>query len=145
MAAGVRPAATLAAATAVVATGPAPAQAAWASDYFSVDSPIGYANGAAFGDIYWYNRTAYVNGVMTDHRANTNTTLAFEAYAGPTKIATETRTANDESELGDWVKYDFTIGDPNLVGGIDRIKVTICHNYYNPAKFCSIPKNYMRD
>lgn len=102
------------------------------------------------GSFTWYNRTAYVSGdVNLDTSAlvvNPGGSVAFidsvevvfEAYApGGVKIEGQTRTVSrpDESR-----HFGFTIGDTNLVGGIERIKVTVC--IHSPARWCGSPVNY---
>ena len=116
-----------------------PAQAA---DSFQVCSPI-CSLGDTGGSITWFNRTAGVTGDVTDVGAG-STTAIFEAYAGDRKIDTQTRTANDESSLGSPRGFNFTIGDTNLVGGINRIKITVCFNFGTPIQRCGTPKNYSR-
>ncbi|MEU5727423.1 hypothetical protein ABZ783_37250 [Micromonospora sp. NPDC047738] len=94
------------------------------------------------GVITWYNRTAYISGdVYTGD--STTATAVFEAFASDatsSKIESQTRTVS-----GTWNSkhFGFTIGDSNLVGGIHRIKITLCDysvdscgrsiNYYNPS------------
>lgn len=68
----------------------------------------------------------------------------FEAYAGNAKVDTETRSANDESDLGSVRTFGFTIGDPDLVGGINRIRVTVCRNYQTSSQLCGAPGQYYR-
>lgn len=109
-------------------------------------SSYGYADGS----FTWYNRTAYVSGDV--HRKNATfvsnpdgsigqvqgVQVAFEAYApGGIKVDTQTRTVNPPDSS---LHYGFTIGDTNLAGGIERIKVTIC--IYSPARWCGAPRNY---
>ncbi|MFJ8113166.1 hypothetical protein [Streptomyces sp. NPDC096132] len=81
------------------------------------------------GTITWYNRTAGMQGYVQDFLYGHSTTAVFEAFAGSVKIDSETRTANNESDLGYFRHFDFTIGDTDLVGGIDRVKITVCHDY----------------
>lgn len=95
------------------------------------------------GGIIWYNRTAGVQGHVVDIGIG-STTAVFEAFAGATKIDSTTRTANDESSLGGDRSFNFTIGDPNLVGGIDRVRVTVCINYPNGTRPCGTPTHVWR-
>ncbi|MFE7709335.1 hypothetical protein ACFU6I_26855 [Streptomyces sp. NPDC057486] len=67
-----------------------------------------------------------------------STTVYFEAYAGTTKIASTTRTASTHNR----VSYSFPIGDPDLVGGFDRLKIQIC---LRSTFACSNPVDAHRD
>jgi hypothetical protein len=98
--------------------------------------------GLVDGTVIFYNRTADVNGLVYDVGTG-STTAVFEAYAGAKKIDSETRTANDDpgSSLGSPRLFDFAIGDPNLVGGIDRIKITVCFDFNLPNQWCGPPTN----
>lgn len=95
------------------------------------------------GSIVWYNRTAGIQGHVVDVGTG-STTAVFEAFAGSTKIDSTTRTANDETSLGGDRSFNFTIGDTDLVGGIDRIKVTVCVTEPNGARDCGTPLNFSR-
>lgn len=142
-----------AAATAAVFALPA-SQAQAADDYpidiFSVtkvDSSgptdiynIGYTNGT----ITWYNRTAMVRGSVIDREDFYGRAVAyFEAYDGSTKIESTTRTADYTGDLGAVRDFNFTIGDTDRVGGIDRIKITVCQEI-GTFKSCSSPENYSK-
>jgi hypothetical protein len=93
------------------------------------------------GGITWHNRTATVAGVVVDIGAG-STTAYFRAFAGTTQIGTEqSRTANDESSLGEVRGIGFVMGDTNLRGGINRIEIRVCwslgrcstwHQYWRP-------------
>lgn len=124
--------------------GVAPATAAdYAPDEFTV---LGEPNGHTKGAITWYNRTANIQGYVLDiSGSGRSTTAVFEAFAGSTKIDSETRTANNESDLGAIRSFNFTIGDTDLVGGIDRIKVTVCQQPPPSGDGCSSPENYSKD
>lgn len=56
------------------------------------------------------------------------------------KIASETRTVANGLSRG----FNFTIGDTDLVGGIDRIKITVCTLDDGVPAHCSAPVNYMK-
>lgn len=99
--------------------------------------------GYTYGDITWHNRTATVDGFVRDDQGPGSTTAVFEAFAGATKIDSTTRTANADSSLGSPREYYFTIGDTDLVGGIDRIKITVCRNLAAGVD-CGLPVNYSR-
>lgn len=90
----------------------------------------------------WYNRTTGVQGHVVDVGRG-STTAIFEAYAGTRKIDSTTRTADDQSSLTGDRSFNFTIGDTNLVGGIDRIKVTVCVNDSGSID-CGVPWNFWR-
>ncbi|GKQ34693.1 hypothetical protein [Streptomyces sp. A012304] len=101
---------------------------------------IGYTNGT----ITWYNRTAMVRGTVIDEVDFYGSAVAyFEAYAGSTKIESTTRTADYYGALGAVRDFNFTIGDTDLVGGIDRIKITVCQEV-GTFKSCSSPENYSK-
>ncbi|WP_416974603.1 hypothetical protein [Streptomyces sp. 4F14] len=123
----------------------APASAAdYPTDSFFVSKTDGSTtNSYTSGTITWYNRTAGITGAVVDLQAGAYTVAYFEAFAGATKIDSQTRSANDESDLGQRRTFTFTIGDSDLVGGIDRVKVTVC-THYPSATFCSAPENYSR-
>ncbi|MGW1564307.1 hypothetical protein ACWCQ1_48890 [Streptomyces sp. NPDC002144] len=127
----------IAAATAV------PAQAAYPMEDFVICSPDD-CDGATEGTITWYNRTANLLGDVYDFGGTYGTTAIFEAFAGSVKIDSETRTANEDSDLGFDRHFNFTIGDTDLVGGIDRIKITLCRDYGGPHQLCARPVNYSR-
>jgi hypothetical protein len=94
------------------------------------------------GTIVWYARTADVSGVVKLAQ-NTDwewTQASFEAFAGSTKVDAQTRTATP-SKLE--LSIGFPLGDPNLVGGIDRIRITVC-SYSFGVRRCGIPVNYLR-
>ncbi|WP_416901218.1 hypothetical protein [Micromonospora echinospora] len=93
------------------------------------------------GTITWGNRTADVTGSVFDSGQG-YTTAIFEAFAGSTKIDSETRTADDETSLGSPRGFNFNIGDPDLVGGIDRIKITVCIT--DSTQWCGSPVNYSK-
>ena len=94
------------------------------------------------GTITWFNRTANVQGTVTDIGAGT-TQAIFKAFAGTTQIGpTQTRTADDESSNPDVHSprsINFTMGDTNLVGGINKITVQVCSNGR-----CSVPTSYFK-
>ncbi|MFE9439683.1 hypothetical protein ACFYO2_11825 [Streptomyces sp. NPDC006602] len=122
----------------------APATAAdYAPDEFIV---LGEPNGHTKGAITWYNRTANIQGYVLDISDGGRSTRAiFEAFAGSTKIDSETRTTNNESDLGSKRSFNFTIGDTDLADGIDRIKITVCQQPPASGDGCSSPENYSKD
>jgi hypothetical protein len=87
-------------------------------------------DGVTSGTITWFNRTARVTGSVQKGVFVTTTTAVFEAFAGSTKIESQTRTVN--GSFPDGIRgFDFVIGDTNLVGGINRIKITISNQGVN--------------
>jgi hypothetical protein len=115
----------------IVAGAQVPAFAAWPSDQYGIAGAVHY-NDYSEGVIRWSNRSAVVDGYVQDDTAdNSSSQVIFEAFAGATKIDTDNRTANRDSSLGAFRDFTLTIGDPDLVGGIDRIKITVRHTYSN--------------
>jgi hypothetical protein len=102
------------------------------------------------GEITWYNRTASLSGRVVGPVLSQNcdyishTTAFFEAYAGTTKIDSQTRTLT-RGDIDNVRPFGpFTIGDPDLVGGINRIKITVCDNFDDGGRACGPPKHYYR-
>jgi hypothetical protein len=125
------------------------AHAANPTPYY-VWNDYGYCTGTAAGEITWYNRTARVSGYvdaapLNDTRCqdNSTTTVFFEAYAGTRKIEVQTRTVRHRIGEGHRV-YEFDIGDTNLVGGINRIKITLCDYYFDFSMTCGDPLHVYR-
>ncbi|BCJ41255.1 hypothetical protein GCM10010168_44470 [Actinoplanes ianthinogenes] len=95
--------------------------------------------------ITWYNRTAGIDGCVYDNFAGADFTgVVFEAYAGSTKIDSTTRSANDTVDDFGIRCFGFTIGDPDLVGGIDRIKVTVRRGFASGGYANGAWKNYQK-
>lgn len=118
----------------------APAQADTSEQFYVCDATC--FNWTS-GTITWHNRTATVSGTVYDEQPGAYTTAIFEAFAGSTKIDSATRTANDESDLG-WARnFSFSIGDPNKVGGINRIKITVCWTSAE-TRSCGPSENYIK-
>ena len=113
---------------------PAGATTAWASDHFKVCWDGGSCIVYAEGDITWGNRTAVVsvNLVAPGYYA----TAHFDAFAGTTKVDSETVYEPGEK---------FTIGDPNLVGGINRIRTQVCVTGTGGEYGCGGQWNDIRD
>lgn len=121
---------------------------AYAQDNFSVCYSVashcdsGYTTGA----ITWFNRTAEVSGQVGDRGAGSMTAI-FEAFADSTKVDTETR-FTDDTAIGTTASprgFTFTIGDPDLVGGINRVRITLCKNYQTASQSCTSQENHWRD
>ncbi|MEV4267051.1 hypothetical protein [Kribbella sp. NPDC049584] len=81
--------------------------------------------GETGGTIVWNNRTATLRAWL-DHPTNATwyTTATYEAFAGTTKVDTAAGSVGPNVHLIDFPP--FAIGDPNRVGGIDRIRITVC-------------------
>jgi hypothetical protein len=80
-----------------------------------------------FGDIIWHNRTATVDGWVTDTGPGWTQGVFIAYRAGRQVGLTETRTADDQnSRLGSPRRISFVMGDTNLPGGIDEIWVNLC-------------------
>jgi hypothetical protein len=125
---------TFAAATALAV----PASAgtlAWPNDTYDLCTTA--CGAEAIGGVTWGNRSATVQGTIHDI-AGSGSTVFFEAYAGSTKITSTTRTAAP----GAVRSYNFSIGDPDLVGGFDRLKITVCESDHT---WCTVPVNADRD
>jgi hypothetical protein len=126
-----RRAAATAAVTAGIAAGgavvPAAATVQYAVDSFRtcMDWDTAATGGCvirAEGSVTWHNRTATITGKVINGHGQSATAF-FRAYAGSTKIDETTRTASGVSTT----PFSFVIGDPDLVGGINRITISIQH------------------
>jgi len=97
----------------------------------------------ATGIITWYNRTARIDGFLRGPQCPylTHATAVFEAYAGATKIDAVSSPRARCDTLADWNPYTFPIGDTNLRGGINRIKITVCTD---PDWVCGTPINHAK-
>ncbi|MEU4746473.1 hypothetical protein AB0G02_39275 [Actinosynnema sp. NPDC023658] len=115
-------------------------EAAWNDDYFNVCVPD--SNGCyayTLGWISWSNRSANITGTVVNGYSSGYVTAYFEAYAGSTKIDSDTRTVYSGTR-----DFPISLGDPDRVGGFDRTKVTVC--WHGPTyKVCSEPQNHWRD
>ncbi|KOX12074.1 hypothetical protein ADK67_47650 [Saccharothrix sp. NRRL B-16348] len=118
----------------------AKAESAWADDFFSLCVPddagcYGYTHGW----IVWGNRTASISGTVANEYASGFVTAYFEAYAGSTKIDSDTRSVSSGTR-----GFPITLGNPDLVGGFDRTKVTVCW-HGTEYQVCSRPQHHWRD
>ncbi|WP_406052209.1 hypothetical protein [Kribbella sp. NBC_00889] len=116
-----RRAATTAAVAAAVAAGgaavPAEAAAQYAPDHFKVCIYWGtICKVYVEGDIVWGNRTATITGNVVNTYGGSATAI-FRSYAGLTYVDTDTRTASGVHTT----PFSLVSGDPNLVGGINKI------------------------
>jgi hypothetical protein len=114
--------------------GSAGATTAWAPDHFKVCWTTTPCDVYAEGDITWGNRTANVSvrvvgpgGYATAH---------FDAFAGSTKV--DSHISNEPGE-------QFNIGNPNLPGGINRIRTQVCFTAIGGETGCGGQWNDIRD
>jgi hypothetical protein len=99
----------------------APSGATWAVDSYSVCAdPDCYV--LTYGTVVWANRTATVDGTVSDLTSSGIASVHFDAFASTTKVDSETI----DYVLKPGEEYTFVIGDPNRVGGIDRVRVQVC-------------------
>ena len=122
--------------------GTASAGTQWVNDDFNVcvDQACTMSVG---GTITWLNRSAQVDGAVLNNVADSTATAYFDAFAGSTKVDGMRVPAVREpgSKYPLMVEFDVPIGDPAVVGGIDRIRIQICSS----VKRCSVQWNEIRD
>jgi hypothetical protein len=76
-----------------------------------------------------------------DTNVSTYTKIYVEGFAGAVKVDSETRTVNNGER-----PFRFPVGDPDRVGGMDRIRIQVCvHFPEEPYKECSGQLNEIRD
>ena len=114
--------------------GSAGATAAWSPDHFKVCWDGGSCVVYAEGDIVWGNRTAQVS--VHINAPGYNAEARFDAFAGSTKVDSEITFEPGET---------FVIGDPNLLGGIDRIRTQVCVTGSGGEFGCGAQWNDIRD
>jgi hypothetical protein len=113
----------------VVGTGTASAGQIGDSTTFDV----GYGYGTT-GSFTWWNRVAEVQGeihtfnpVLTgDPNPIVTTQIVFDAMRGSTRIDSQGRTVTYNDYPNGSRSIHFNLGDPDLVGGFDRIRITRC-------------------
>ncbi|MFC0625418.1 hypothetical protein [Kribbella deserti] len=133
-----RAVATAATAVVVAVTGgqsPASATAQWDFDWFRVCVDQA-ASMCVAGHIEWGNRTSKVAADITNNVAGGIATVRWDAFANSTKIDSATSTVPART-----AEVNFTLGDPDLPGGVNRIRIQICSS---PTR-CSIQWNEIRD
>lgn len=139
MRSGIRRAlATAAAAAVVVVAGgqsPASASTQWSPDIYlvCVDQNCSML---AQGQITWGNRTADVYEEVQNSVVGGIVAVHWDAFAGATKVDS-TVTYSSEPVA----RTEFNLGDPDLPGGIDRIRIQVCSS---PTR-CSAQLNEIRD
>ena len=136
-----------AAAIALVAAGQLQASATpqWDNDTWSITwaNPLVFAGTS--GGVVWGNRTVEVQGRVDRKDFITDAaTVYIEGYAGATKIDSEVRSTGF---FRDTLPFHFFIGDTNLPGGIDRIKLQLCldNDQGQHVGGCTKPVNLQRD
>ncbi|MFI1486905.1 hypothetical protein [Streptomyces sp. NPDC020747] len=136
------------AAAAASLTFAAPAQAAYPTSNYQVAAPSVYGDYAG-GTITWFNRSVGLQGyvvtskfieeVWVDH-----TTVYFEVYDGNgVKMNSTTRTASGQDNSAQ-LSYNFSIGDPNGLKAVARVRITVCAIGTDGLQDCSDPTNYSR-
>jgi hypothetical protein len=136
--------AVLAAAAGLLGLGSGTATAAEVDPWPIVcSSNVGCTSWAKGGAVVWFNRTAEVSGTVRDSSVSQYewVTVYFDAFAGSTKVDSDTRTARNED-----LPFRFPIGDPDLVGGIDRVRIQVCAHFPAtwPFKECGPQHNEWR-
>lgn len=136
--------ATLAAAVGLLGLASGTASAAEVDPWPTVcTSDIGCDSWAKGGAVVWDNRTAEVSGSVLDSSAYSNewVVVYFDAFAGDTKIDSTTRSVYNEER-----PFRFDIGDPTLVGGINRVRIQVCAIFPEkwPFKACGPQHNEWR-
>jgi hypothetical protein len=96
---------------------PAPAQAAYPTDTFSVTG----SGGASSGGIIWYNRSVGAQGSVTDYAGGWGgTVVSFEFVYG----ANNSRVVQTRSVSTGTRDFNFTQEFPS--GGVTRVYVQVC-------------------
>jgi uncharacterized membrane protein len=128
----------LVAVTAPSATADSNTSQAWANDTYAVCSSSCML-GEASGGVIWGNRTSTVQGSVSSYFGYL-TTVYFDAFAGPTKVD------SDHRDTFGMTSYHFTIGNPDLPGGVDRIRVQVCTTFSDGTRECNpAQENLIRD
>lgn len=113
---------------------PAPA---WADDDFGTLCVDANCFAATYGTVHWGNRTASVEATILD----LTSTGYYDAFADARKIDSESFWV-----LKPGATFVFPIGDPNLRGGIDRVRIQVCwENNDGTDRVCSDQENTIRN
>ncbi|WP_157746339.1 hypothetical protein [Micromonospora inositola] len=147
----------LTAAACLLALNPAPALAASAVTYFPTsgqlcaDEPILAWElcpaTVSVGHFTWYNRTTSIEGYLWNETGfgSGKAAVIFEAYAGSTKVNTFVTTKLPAGGVGSpGMYYAGSVGDTNRVGGINRIKTTVCFYWTSGDVSCGANHNEYR-
>jgi hypothetical protein len=123
---------------------PASANAQWANDTWDITSDPTFHVANTTGGVIWGNRTAEVQGTVNrQYNITGYSAVYFDAFQGSTKVDSDFRNTPANSGRTD---FHFDIGNPNLPGGIDRIKVQLCSNNLDGTHYaCSEPVNLIRN
>jgi hypothetical protein len=115
---------------------------AFPNDTWNISDDV-IVEGVSVGGVIWHNRTATLQGYVEDldTELTHSTRVYFTAYAGSTKVDGDGRTASP----GNRVPFNFPIGDPDLVGGFDRLSIQVCRLEVDGPHFCSPGINLHRD
>lgn len=97
--------------------------------------------GVSVGGAIWSNRSATLQGYVEDLGGSFSTRVYFTAYSGAEKVDGDGRTAGP----GQKVPFNFPIGDPDRVGGFDRLSIQVCELGADGPQFCSPGINLHRD
>ena len=140
-------AATIAAAAGLTAVPASVASTADAGRYFMLCMAHNCPTPSyVYGWITWYQRTVNLTGrVSSDSTPSTEYLQArFQAFAGTRQIGpTQTRTATAGN--GWAIDYSFVMGDPDLVGGVNKIKITLCEPDDQPGHMlCDLGHEFVR-
>ncbi len=95
----------------------------------------------------WFDRSAVLDGAVYDQLAG-GTTAIFEAMVSSSSkpLDVQTRYADDANlNFGPVRTFNFSLNAPNVVGGFNRIRVTICKNYGTSSQKCGKPAHFWRD
>lgn len=137
------------AAAAASLTFAAPAQAAYPTTPYYVLAPTAYQDDAG-GTVTWYNRSVGIQGyvqtstLIPDDNVN-HTTVYFEVYDGKSvKMTSTTRTASGQNNSAR-LDYNFSIGDPDGLKAVMRVRVTVCAVRDDGSQDCSRPTSFPRE
>lgn len=104
-----------------------------------INNPCRDVDNATAGTLTWYNRTVNVSGSVYDS-GYYGVSAVFDAFQGSTKIDSQSRGAGN----GQTKSFGFDIGDTNLPGGVDRIRITLCIYSSATEHTCGQQINYPR-
>lgn len=109
-----------------LALGGTPGQAEDPDHFEACGGPSGWACNESWsnGAISWSNRTAIVYAAVVCDTTSYSTTVSFDGYAGSNLIDRVTRTSRENC----LALPNIAIGDPDLPGGINIVRVTVCTN-----------------
>ncbi len=98
------------------------------------------------GWITWYERMVHISGRVSSGITPEASWIQakFQAFAGSRQVGvTQTRTAMASNGWG--LDFSFNMGDPNLVGGVTMIRITLCgYNSAGSSSCHAYPKEFVR-